>query len=313
MESNVAILLCTYNGEKYLKAQLDSFVKQTYQNYTVYVHDDGSKDDTLNILKEYKNIMGEQLVILEYQNSKHNASYNFCSLLQYAEEHLEEPYIMLSDQDDIWLPDKIEISLKEIVRKEGISKKPTLVYCDQKIVDADLRILYEKNSDLIVRSSIDESFKRIIFRNTVCGCCMCFNRELLCYICRAMDVENIVMHDWWIMLVSKAVGTTSFIPKSLMLYRQHGHNTLGIDNNNYILKIKKYLKNFKPAIYNRNKQTKLCERQALALNSIINESHETNNLSEFSTIMKKNKLLRIYYLAKKNYIACNNYFTLFFV
>ena len=54
MESNVAILLCTYNGEKYLKAQLDSFVKQTYQNYTVYVHDDGSKDDTLNILKEYK-------------------------------------------------------------------------------------------------------------------------------------------------------------------------------------------------------------------------------------------------------------------
>lgn len=80
MNDNVAILLCTYNGEKYLKEQLDSLLNQTYKNFVCYVHDDCSNDNTLSILNEYKKIMKSKLIILSYKNENHNASYNFCSL-----------------------------------------------------------------------------------------------------------------------------------------------------------------------------------------------------------------------------------------
>ena len=111
--TQVAILLATYNGERFIKDQLDSILNQTYQNFVCYIHDDGSTDRTVDILKKYVSKYPKKIKLLEYPGKK-GAVGNFLSLIDYAVEHCREQYYLFSDQDDIWLPQKIELEVKKI-------------------------------------------------------------------------------------------------------------------------------------------------------------------------------------------------------
>lgn len=310
MNDNVAILLCTYNGEKYLKEQLDSLLNQTYKNFVCYVHDDCSNDNTLSILNEYKKIMKSKLIILSYKNENHNASYNFCSLIRYIYANTLEEYIMFCDQDDVWLPNKIEKSIQAI---KNYKDKPTLVFSDQFITDDQLKIKYKSNSDIIKRNNKDYTFKRIVFRNVACGCTMCINRKLLELSCIYMNPDNIVMHDWWIMLVAKSVGKVIFLQDSLMYYRQHDSNSLGVDNNRYLKKIKKYLFSFSSSIKARKIQVDKCIKQVYELKKLGDYCNNINEVNIFCKNMKKNKLYRIVFILKEQYITISNFFTILLV
>ena len=311
-EDRVAVLLCTYNGEKYLAEQLDSLIGQTYENFVCYVHDDGSKDRTMQILEEYKQKMQDRLVITQYQNDRHSASYNFCSLTKYADEKLDEQYIMFCDQDDVWLPEKIEKAV-DAVKSAEADGEPALSYCDQKIVNERLEVMFNSNDEIIRRTEADKSFKRIVFRNIACGCCICINRPLLRLVCEGMDIDDVVMHDWWVMLVAEAAGNVVYVPESLMLYRQHGNNSLGADNNNYLRKAQKYMKDFGGSMKNRSEQTQKCIRQVYALRKIIKSCKYKAEIKNFCRAMKKGKVYRMNFIRREGYLSPNNYITLLFV
>lgn len=314
MKSNptVAILLCTYNGEKYIEAQLDSIKNQEYPYIRCYIHDDGSSDKTVSILRDYENSYPELFINLEYENTSHGAVANFMSLLNYASENCKEDYYMFSDQDDIWLPTKVSDSVKEL-QKYDRDNTPALVYCDQKVVDEELNILVDSTKKLVGKSLEDDQFKRIVFRNTAAGCCMCFNKTLLLVASKSQDIQNIPMHDWWVMLIAAIYNNAHYFDSALMLYRQHGDNTLGVDHNNYIRKIKKYLTNFRTSITNRKEQAQKCKKEVVSFANFNMKTPNDDEIDRFVMVCSKGKLFRCCYFVSHGYVRANNLFLTLFL
>jgi glycosyltransferase involved in cell wall biosynthesis len=110
----IAIAMATYNGEKYLKEQIDSILEQSYNNWVLYIHDDNSQDNTVSIIKEYQLKYSNKIVFLDDDISFGNPQDNFSYIITKIPESYE--YYMFSDQDDFWLENKIEITLKKNVR-----------------------------------------------------------------------------------------------------------------------------------------------------------------------------------------------------
>ena len=131
----IAILMATYNGEKYLREQIDSLLSQSYCDWTLYIQDDGSKDATLDIIKSYDD---ERIVLVDVGLTRQGAGMNFMSLLNMVESE----YYMFCDQDDVWFGDKIEkelVRMKEIEREQG-TKTPIIMHTDRTHTDAELNV-----------------------------------------------------------------------------------------------------------------------------------------------------------------------------
>lgn len=311
-KSSVGILLCSYNGEQYIKEQLDSINNQTYSNLHCYIHDDNSTDNTPIIIEKYALEFPDKFTVIKYENIEHGAVENFMSLIRYASIHCKEEYFMLSDQDDVWLKSKVAESVKEL-QKYDDAINPALVYCDQTVVNEQLDIIAESTNTLVRKTSNDDTFKKIIFRNTAAGCCMCFNRILLNITARNIDASSIPMHDWWIMLVAAYYNNAHYFDKNLMLYRQHSDNAMGVDNNNYSKKIIKYLTNFMPAMKHRSEQTKKCKREVTALTRMGLISTNSETLQRFNSICAERKIRRMIDFYREGYVGKNNLFLLLFV
>ena len=136
----IAVLLATYNGENYISEQIESIFAQTEKDWMLYVHDDGSKDTTQQILKKYVADYPEQIVLVDGPATG-GAKTNFLYLFQ----QVEAPFYMCCDQDDVWLPDKIEVTKKEmdnLVR--GDEDKPCLVFTELRVVDGELNTIAER-------------------------------------------------------------------------------------------------------------------------------------------------------------------------
>ena len=226
----IAILMATYNGEPYLKEQLDSLLKQTHRQWTLYIHDDGSTDGTLNLLRQYAS-QYDNIRILDYPSQK-GAKNNFLSLLQ----RVEARYYMFCDQDDVWLKDRIAISLEEIELQESrySTEKPIIVYNDLHVTDANLRILYDSFwQEICVHPEFLTTFDEVAGCIPVTGCAMIFNHR---------SKESVVfpaplatMHDAWITCCTlKNGGIIHPIHQQLILYRQHQANSVGAEDLNHI-------------------------------------------------------------------------------
>ena len=215
------IIMATYNGEKYLREQLDSIIAQTYKDWVLYISDDGSKDNTVKILKEYQKKLGkDKLIITKNSRSKHGAKENFCFAIDTAPE---ADFYFFSDQDDVWEKDKVKLQLEEIEKLSG----PSLVYCDGKIVDENLKPITEKTiSEQFSKIPKKKPLNRSVFANRIAGCTMCINRELL-EAAKNLNPEKIIMHDFYIVLYALSFGNLVFLDKVLNLYRQHGNNAMG--------------------------------------------------------------------------------------
>ncbi len=309
--TQVAILLATYNGERFIKDQLDSILNQTYQNFVCYIHDDGSTDRTVDILKKYVSKYPKKIKLLEYQGKK-GAVGNFLSLIDYAVEHCREQYYLFSDQDDIWLPQKIELEVKKI-RKIDNELEPTLVYCDQKIVDSQLKVIAESGMRYSKRNHEYDDLQHLAFENSAPGCVICINRLLLELSSKYKNINNIVMHDWWVMLIAATWGKIGYVDVALMLYRQHGDNTLGAEQKSLNIKLKKYAKNLPKAINDKNEHVKRCERQLIELDLISKEFKNNTQIKKLAYICKKGKLKKIKYFFKNRYLTGSRVFTLIFL
>ena len=217
----VAVLMSTYNGEKYIREQLDSIFAQKDVDVRLYVRDDGSKDTTVNILKEYKKLYPIE-IIQDGENVGPGDSF-MRLVYRYANEPDIE-YYAFADQDDIWLDDKMIIAIKRIEQEE--STEPTLYSSNQTIYrngkECGLRHNEPQNTSLVFHLSV----------NTIAGCTFVFNKALAMAFANAKEpsetIKKMRIHDSWLMLVAISIGKVIYDTKSHMLYRIHEANAVGI-------------------------------------------------------------------------------------
>ena len=217
--SKIVILLSTYNGEKYLKEQLDSMFSQSYKDFEIIARDDCSSDETINILKSYN------IKILDTDKNL-GAKLSFSTLLNYAVRNTDAEYFMFCDQDDIWKNDKIEKTIKIMKELEKTnSDLPLLVHTDLEVVDEKINLLAESFWKYEKRDPSLNSLNRLIIQSTVTGCTMMINRKLAKL---SLPVsENSIMHDWWISMVASSFGKIAYLEESTISYRQHSSNDTG--------------------------------------------------------------------------------------
>ena len=222
----VSVALGTYNGEKYLKEQIDSILNQTYRNIELVITDDCSTDNTPVILREYADKYDNVHVYFNEKNL--GLVRNFEKAIKYVQGE----YIAFADQDDIWLPEKIQ----RLVDNIGDNM---LIYSDSAYIDAESNLMGKKISDyrhLIAGKNLYTSIAESGL--WVAAHSMIFRRELLDL---ALPFPNAphLNHDGWMAYIAMLKGTIAFIPEVLVLYRQHGYNLVGGLGCGKILKDKK--------------------------------------------------------------------------
>jgi len=231
-KETICILLASYNGEKFISDQLDSLLAQTYTNWKLFIRDDGSTDKTVSIINKY--IAKDNRISLVNDDKKNLGScQNFATLLNIVCSQFQ--YIMFCDQDDFWLPFKIETTLAEMkqVEKQQQKKIPVLVYTNFKYVYNDLNTIpSRKNFETTKVSKL--RFAHLLAQNPAYGCTMMLNKQLADIVNPIpVQAEN---HDYWVALVASALGKIHYINKPTILYRQHNNNISTNYNSNSLVK-----------------------------------------------------------------------------
>lgn len=218
MSRKVAILLCTYNGQKYLKQQLESILSQSYPHWDLHVSDDGSMDETLSILQYYQNQCKNNKFYI-YKGPSKGFARNFLYLNN--NENIHADYFAFSDQDDIWEFDKLERAVNWL---NTISKKNPALYCSR-------TQLIDKNNKHICFSPYytkPPSFANALVQNIAGGNTMVFNFATRELVCAAGEDVNVCFHDWFVYQVITGCGGVVFYDKyPSVRYRQHSHNLTG--------------------------------------------------------------------------------------
>lgn len=213
----VAILLCTYNGEKFLREQLNSIKSQEHKNFTLWASDDGSNDNTLKILNEYRNLWGEDRLTI-YAGPEKGFAANFLSLI--CNPHIEADYYAFADQDDIWEPNKLSHGIKHLHK---LPKHRPAIYSGRTcfIDEQGKKIGY---SPLFKKQP---GFGNALVQSIATGNTMVMNRAARDLICEIGETP-IVSHDWWAyILITGVDGTFIYDPQPTVLYRQHESNIVG--------------------------------------------------------------------------------------
>lgn len=216
----IDILLATYNGEKYLREQIDSILEQTYENFNLIISDDGSHDQTINILKEYVAKDNRIKVFIQEKNLGYIKNFEF--LLN----QVESEYYMFSDQDDFWQKNKIEVSYNLIK-----SKKLDLVYCDLEVVDQNLNTInrsFWKYLKIEKKVRYDDYRTEYLY-NCVTGCTIISRKKYIEKVLPLPYNSEFVPHDYWIALVIAINGKIGHVNEKLIKYRQHGNNQIGTE------------------------------------------------------------------------------------
>ena len=226
---SVAILMCTYNGENFLKEQLDSIQNQDYKNWTLYVNDDGSKDKTLDILKAYQKKWGNKKLHIR-RGPKKGFSQNFLQII--CDKKINADLYFLSDQDDVWMPHKLSHTIKKLSKLDLL--KPALYCARTTYVSSDAQKIIGE-SELFLKPP---SFRNAIVQSLAGGNTMAFNNALKNFVSQNIEIE-VISHDWWLYLVNELIGgKTLYDAESTILYRQHSNSLIGA-NTGFIAKLRR--------------------------------------------------------------------------
>ena len=213
----VNILMSTYNGQQFLAEQIRSIQEQSYTDWTLFIRDDGSSDNTKEILKDFEHQDSRIHLIDNDKSDNLGVIKSFHKLVN----HDRADYYFFSDQDDVWLPNKLELSLKEA--QNYLADLPLMVYMDLKVVNQDLEIMTES----MVKSQSHHANTELVqelTENTVTGGVAMINHALAEM---WQETDDILMHDWYLALLASAFGNLVFIDQPGELYRQHSDNVLG--------------------------------------------------------------------------------------
>lgn len=192
MNKKVAILLSTYNGEKYLKEQLDSILAQTYTNFELIIRDDGSKDNTVKIIKEYIEKTDKEITLIEGKNLGFIKS--FFDLLKRG----DADYYAYADQDDIWLPNKIELAVNSLNKLDD--RVPNMAFSNVDYYDTEMNFIGKGDS-----KNKKPSFLNSLYECINQGMTMVINKKAREYIIDNIP-EKCFFHDWWTYMICTAFG-----------------------------------------------------------------------------------------------------------
>lgn len=229
----VAIIMSTYNGENYLREQIESLLQQEEVEVSIFVRDDGSQDTTLEILESYK----EHLIFVKDDGQNLGIGNSFMEALYQA--GLEYDYYAFCDQDDVWLPNK----LLQAVEMIGSIPKPTLYCSNQLLVNQDLEQIGLRH-----QRTLDTSSLQILNNNLVTGCTMVWNKELQAVLIDpkrrpSSALLNVRIHDVWVAMVASIVGEILYDSNAFIYYRQHEQNVVGAKKENIYKNWYKKLRN----------------------------------------------------------------------
>lgn len=282
----VNILMSTYNGEKYVGQQIESIQKQSFTEWNLLVRDDGSKDKTCNIVASYAQL-DPRIQLIQAENK--GVIESFYELAKYN----QADYYFFCDQDDYWLPEKLQTILDEAVKHDN--KKAKLYYTDLKIVDKNLHIINES----MIRSQSGHANTKLVqelTENSVTGCTMMANNALIRL---WKDTSDIIMHDWYLALLAASQEGLIYIDQPTILYRQHEDNVLGARTLNK--RIKKWLR---PYLWFKKYWWLIIESQKQAKKLLVDDiqiSEENRDLIQnYVSILEQNQSTRCSWIKKHN-------------
>ena len=302
----ITIIMAVYNGQEYIREQLESLKDQTYTEWRLVIRDDRSSDKTAEIVKKFSYEVEQEVIFKVNEKPSGSAKNNFALLINDAKE---SDYVMFCDQDDIWKKDKIEITFNKMKQAEERYGRdfPLLVHGDVEVIDENGNI----NADSMFEMShinADSKLPQILIQNHVTGCTMMCNKKLIAGISEYASSEYIIMHDYLAALYASVFGKIEVIKKPLLSYRQHSGNSVGAKNNNnpvYLLKrLANGRKSYKEAMETSRNQVKFfveIYRKELAAEKYC-EEYEL--MSGYASLGSRAKLYRIMFY-KKNHIWKN--------
>lgn len=302
----VRIIMATYNGEKYVREQIESILANTYTAWKMTICDDCSTDGTVSILKEYEEKYKDKIEV-KCNNKNIGVVKNFLTAIK----ECDDDYIMLCDQDDVWRDTKIENAVRRMLseelngeerifnqkRKPAAECIPVVYFSDATVVDEELNTInssFHKSSNLDI-TKLDLS--HMLMENKVIGCTMMFNKAVKNKITKLPN--DIKMHDWWIALIGAAFGKIVYSKRKTVLYRQHNENVIGVEE------FSKYAKEAAATLESKKVNIIENEKQALAFLELYkNELSEENKeiletfayLEQNNWITKRTKMIKYGFL-----------------
>ncbi len=294
MQPSVRILMATYNGEKFIKEQINSIINQTYTNWSLIIQDDGSKDRTAEIIKGFDD---PRINIRESPEKMHGAYYNFHSIANQEKlSDMRYDYYMFCDQDDIWDSDKIEKMFLFLSKEDN--NEPVFCYADMRIIDEKGK----KQSSSICKSQGLEYVNResLFFSHIIYGCNTMMNKTAFFsvpLIDMIQEWVGILSHDNLYAKFSGMLGKVIFYPETTMGYRRHGENVTSKQQYGFgIKRIVNRLLDFKELA----KDHALTYNQSLIAIRMISEKKKTIELNDLENSIKNGKLKALKYVREKN-------------
>ena len=275
--STVAILLATYNGEKFIDEQLESLERQTYTDFTIFVRDDGSTDKTLELIKNRAQKNPQKYVIMD-STPIHDPKKCFMWMLR----NVEAKYYMFCDQDDVWMVDKTKILMDVIcnlqmsavpedvssqkIAEDAFEIDPICVFSDMYVVDENRGAIAASFIDYIGRDINFTDFSQVIIDNPASGNAMLFNKALRDIAIKITDekLDRVEMHDAWVAAIASCFGGLIGVDEPLVYYRQTGNNTLGAVTESKLQKVVRNLKEVREGTLVNDKKEFLARSKKLA-------------------------------------------------
>ncbi len=203
----ISVCMATYNGEKYISEQIESILCQIEDEDELIISDDGSKDNTLNIIEHFQD---KRIRIL------HNNMGCYTKNFENALSHANGDYIFLCDQDDIWMPDKVRVTMEKFSETGA-----DFLVSAATVVDGEKKLLQESTFE---SGATKVGFWYNLLKTSYIGACMAFNKNVLKRALPIPGKDKYIAHDYWIACISELYFQTALIEKPLIMYRRHGNN-----------------------------------------------------------------------------------------
>lgn len=297
MHDEIAIVLASYNGEKYISEQINSIINQSYDNWHLFIRDDNSNDNTLAIEKMFASKYPDNITVYLNSTNVHGPKHNFFTLSKIVLDKGYK-YVMFCDQDDVWKKDKVKSTYLKMKAAEKEGAIPILVHSDLEVVDENLQLL---GTSFMQYRALDPQVKDInhlLIQNNITGCTMMVNQALLNKALQFKNMNLVAMHDWWFALIACIYGKIVFLNESTICYRQHGGNVVGATKVNSLQFIIKRL----TGSAHVRETLHLAVDQAQLLMDTYSDIPQNSKmlLKKFSTIYEHNKFYRIRFVKKNN-------------
>ncbi len=278
----VQILMSTYNGEKFVGQQIESLLQQNYPNIEILIRDDGSKDQTVSILENYKKkspnikmMIGENIGVIS----------SFFNLVKVSDNGAG--YFAFCDQDDYWKPEKVSRAISLLEKEDA--NIPLIYFSRLDLVDEHLHFI--KHSQIPPSGA---SFQNALIQNIATGCTIVFNQSMKkLFLSKIPDIKKVTMHDAWFYLLGTAFGKVIYDDQSYLSYRQHSSNALGMADNKFKSAIVRY-KTFKKKGHEKPFSSQTEEFYRLFKNEL---SGEQKSLAEDFLYKRDSFIQRISYIS----------------